>query len=125
MQFYHPDRPRTASGSPAILTDGSALPHLSFIPIRQDTVRLMVMLPDYEGRKDFLYSYRHIDVVAHKAGNFLADYLEDPEVFFASHFGFVPQPRGGKRSDPPSFNRLLRIPEEQKAELDASLDLLG
>lgn len=102
MNFFDPTRPKTASGHPAILLDGSALPHITFIPMDSDHVELSIHLRNYLTSASYSYSYYSKTIPLQLFGDFCAKYLFDPEATLYNYFNWTPQsarqPAGPKAS---------------------------
>ena len=92
MHLFDPERPEVSPGQKAILTDGSAIPHIMVIPLPEGVIiRLQVMLKNYD--KHGGYSWHHIDTPISLLTSFFIDYAHDPEETLKRVFGWEPQSR--------------------------------
>lgn len=120
MLYHTPSRPTTSHGHPAILIDGSPLPPVLARPLPDGTIRLEILLRDYDAGSAYSYSYRHTTLAPHELPQFFLDLAADPEATFAARFGWTPQP-AAKRGLTASFAVSAPTPS---GVLAASTDLL-
>ena len=91
MHLFDPERPEVSPGQKAILTDGSAIPHVLVLPLENGFVHLQVMLKNYDAHGG--YSWREHTVHPFGLMTFIRAYAEDPEAALEKYFGWTPQSR--------------------------------
>ena len=97
MHLFDPLRPQASPNQPALLLDGSAVPHVVAMPTNDATVVLSVMLNNYDAHGG--YSYRHAKVTMGGLRFFFLSFVESPEDTLKSYFDWEPQER--RRASPP------------------------
>ena len=87
MNLFDPSRPEASPNHPAILIDGSAMPHFVLHVEPNNMVTLQVMLRNSD---DNSYSYRTCEVPQEALGDLMALFRANPEEFFAEWFNWRP-----------------------------------
>lgn len=123
MTLTDPLRPVLASGHPALLIDGSAVPRFSILPVDETNVELVLMLRAYDAAHGFTYGqHRHVCPTA-AVGALLHRYFLDPEATIATLFAWVPQVSSGRTTAKPTQAH-QPMSAEAAAALSANLDLI-
>jgi hypothetical protein len=94
-------RPEVVPGSPALLLDGSAIPHILTIPTSDGQILLAAMLNNYDVHGG--YSWHHCKLFPQDLEKFFRDYAKDPEAVLANFFAWTDYPNRPQRklSSPP------------------------
>ena len=91
MHMFAPERPEITQGRKALLTDGSAIPHVLVQPLEDGFVHLQVMLNNYDAHGG--YSWREHIMAPFGLITFFMEYANDPEAALEKYFGWTPQAR--------------------------------
>ena len=121
MHLTDPLRPVLASGHPALLIDGSAVPRLSVLPVDDLRTELVVMLRAPEAAHGYTYSQHRCLCDTAAIGALLQAYFLDPEAALEAMFGWKPQELF---SQAPAPVRRRAMSDEATADLAAQLDLI-
>ena len=91
MHLFDPERPEVSPGQKAILTDGSAVPHIMVMPLEDSTVKLSVMLRHYDVHGG--YSWHSTELSTRYLSIWFEAYMSNPEDVLERSFGWTPQSR--------------------------------
>ena len=79
MHLYSSERPQITTDRPALLLDGSAVPHLSVMPEPSGLMAISVYLRNYSSGESYSYSLHQTRRLSAELGQFFWDYYNDPE----------------------------------------------
>lgn len=102
MHIYAPERPEISPGIKALLTDGSAIPHMVCTVKPNGSVRLACLLRNYDSADAYNYSYHAKDFWPDALPEFWQGFMSDPERALYLHFKWVPRTPGRRTSNPHS-----------------------
>lgn len=119
MHLFSADRPTTASGLPALLHDGNAVPGIYAMPVADGSVELCLMAHVYDAQHAFTYEYRTTRLPADQVGQFFTIYAEDPEHVLAETFHWRVR-RPSAAAKPPT----IAVPRPPPLDVAAILNLI-